>query len=111
MLSASISNSEEIAEWLADVRGKKCKIISETERVVELRYGFIDPKMGITPLYSKNSEVFNQVERYYKDTKLDPEGMRVFRKGGKSNLRWKDKGGSDDNKSRKRRPRSKKGEK
>lgn len=80
MLSASISNAEEIADWLLEVRGKPCKIIEKKDRPVELRFGFLHPDVGITPLY-QGSSVFPEVSQYYDKASLDHSGMRL--RGGR----------------------------
>lgn len=77
MLSASISNAEEIAEWLFQVRGKECKIVIKKERPVELRYGFIHPDLGVLPLSDHKGQVFNEVKKYYGSISLDSTGRRL----------------------------------
>ncbi|RME59115.1 MAG: DEAD/DEAH box helicase [Candidatus Dadabacteria bacterium] len=65
MLSASISNPEEISQWTQYVRQKPCKVIVETERPVELRYGFLHPEHGVIPLMDRKGRIFKEVERFY----------------------------------------------
>ena len=65
MLSASISNHQEIADWITDVRGQECKIVRKTERSVELRFGFLHPSFGILPLYSEGDRLSPEVRNYY----------------------------------------------
>lgn len=81
MLSASISNATEIAEWLLAVRGKECKIVIKKDRPVELRYGFIHPQFGVLPLEDEKGRIFPEVAKYYGTTDLDSSGMRL--RGGK----------------------------
>ncbi len=50
MLSASISNPEEVADWIGEVRGKPVKIIQVEKRPVPLRFGFLHPDLGVIPL-------------------------------------------------------------
>lgn len=80
MLSASISNANEIASWIEDVRGKKCHVITKKERPVEIRYGFFHPDFGVLPLRDEKGGVFKEVSAYYGKSGLDPSGMRL--KGG-----------------------------
>ena len=94
MLSASISNAEEIAEWLHEVRGKECKVVIKKDRPVELRYGFLHPDLGVMPLSDNKGQVFNEVKRFYGAVSLDQSGRRLrvqrgFRgyKGGKRRKR------------------------
>ena len=77
MLSASISNAHEIADWLLDVREKECKVIIEKERPVQLRLGFLHPDLGLLPLYDQAGEVFREVSRYYGKTGLDESGLKL----------------------------------
>ncbi len=65
MLSASISNAEEIADWLESVRGKPCELIIEKERPVELRFGFLHPRLGVLPLEDEKGKLFKAVNDFY----------------------------------------------
>ncbi len=76
MLSASISNAEEIAEWLEEVRGKECRVVTEANRTVELRFGFIHPQLGIVPLFEPDGRIFSEVVSYYGSRGLDGRGLR-----------------------------------
>ena len=82
MLSASISNAEEIAAWIADVRGRKCRIVLERHRPVELRLGFLHPSLGVLPLSDESGRVFAEVDRFYGSMGLDSSGMRLQEPGG-----------------------------
>jgi len=77
MLSASISNPQEIAEWLKDVRGKECRVIIKTERPVPLRYGFIHPDMGVIPLEDEKGRILHEVRDFYGNTGLDAESLKL----------------------------------
>jgi ATP-dependent RNA helicase HelY len=83
MLSASISNAEEIAAWLQEVRGKPCNIIRAITRPVELRYGFLHPEHGVLPLRDDKNRVHAEVINFYRDVQLDPSGKRLTQKGFK----------------------------
>lgn len=85
MLSASISNASEIADWIMEVRGKRCNIITKKDRPVELRYAFMHPEIGILPLRNSKGAVFKEVENYYSGVGLDSTGMRL--KGGRFSRR------------------------
>ncbi len=65
MLSASISNPEEIAEWITQVRGGDVRIISETNRPVELRLAFLHPRAGILPVEGENGRLFPEIASFY----------------------------------------------
>ena len=81
MLSASISNHQEIAEWLEDVRGRPCRVIVETKRPVELRCGFLHPEYGALPLNDEIGHIFKEVLRFYGALGLDASGRRLKRSG------------------------------
>ncbi len=81
MLSASISNAEEIAQWLYEVRGKPCTVVTKKERPVELRLGFLHPDLGVLPLNDEKGHILPEVRSYYGAVSLDPTGMRL--RGGR----------------------------
>ncbi len=82
MLSASISNHQEIAAWLKSVRGRECRVVIATERPVALRLGFLHPEYGILPLRDSHQNVNKLVADYYGSSKLDSKGMRLKPKQG-----------------------------
>lgn len=86
MLSASISNSDEIAEWVGETRNKDCRIVTKKDRPVELRYGFIHPDYGIVPLDDEKGSLEPIVAEYYTNLR----SRRGSGRGGRSN----DSGGS-----------------
>jgi len=77
MLSASISNAEEIAPWIEETRNKECRIVQKTERPVELRYGFLHPKWGVIPLSDEKGHLSPEVSHFYSSFSLDESGTRV----------------------------------
>lgn len=77
MLSASISNAQEIADWIEEVRDKPCKVVIKKERPVELRYGFLHPKFGALPLSDQRGQVFGEVRNFYSSLNLDATGRRL----------------------------------
>lgn len=89
MLSASISNAAEIAEWLEDVRGKPCRVIIEKERPVELRYGFIHPDLGVIPLRDRRNRILSEIVQFYGKVGLNAAGTRLMpkRSHGRKNRR------------------------
>jgi superfamily II RNA helicase len=98
MLSASISNSAEIADWISETRGRPCNVVTKVGRPVELRYAFLHPGLGILPLRNSEKGVFREVEQYYAGAKVDHSGMRL--KGGQfSRPKRRDRQHEGDNKS------------
>lgn len=77
MLSASISNAEEIASWIEETRNKECRIVMKKERPVELRYGFLHPKYGVIPLSDEKGHLSPEVSHFYGSAGLDDTGTRV----------------------------------
>lgn len=95
MLSASISNAEEIAAWIEEVRNKECRIVMKRERPVELRYGFLHPRFGIIPLSDEKGHLSPEVSHYYGSAEMDMTGMRVRgpgREGGRDSRRGGSRG-------------------
>jgi superfamily II RNA helicase len=77
MLSASISNAEEIAAWIEEVRNKECRVVMKTDRPVELRYGFMHPRFGVIPLSDEKGHLSPEVAHYYGSMPLDDTSTRV----------------------------------
>lgn len=65
MLSASISNPDEVAAWIHEVRGKPVNVIQVQERPVPLRYGFLHPDLGVLPLADEKGNLFSEVARFH----------------------------------------------
>jgi ATP-dependent RNA helicase HelY len=76
MLSASISNAEEIAAWIEEVRNKEVKIVMKKERPVELRFAFAHPRWGIIPLSDERGHIFPEVSEYYATLPSEGQGRR-----------------------------------
>lgn len=76
MLSASISNSKEISDWISHVRNKPCEIVTKTGRSVELRYGFIHPDLGVIPLEYEKGKLHKEVINYYGQLDSDRDFRR-----------------------------------
>ena len=53
LLSATIGNDEEVASWLASIRGKECKVIKEEKRHVPLYPLFQHPSGKVMPFLEK----------------------------------------------------------
>ncbi len=63
LLSATISNAEEIAAWLEKIRGKACTVVNETGRPVPLYPLFLHPKGRVMPLLAKE-KLYGPVREY-----------------------------------------------
>jgi ATP-dependent RNA helicase HelY len=95
MLSASISNAEEIASWIEEVRNKECRVVMKTHRPVELRFGFMHPRFGVIPLSDEKGHLSPEVAHYYGSMSLDESGTRVknYRTGRREEGERRGRGG------------------
>jgi ATP-dependent RNA helicase HelY len=65
LLSATIGNAEEFAQWIEDVRGVKVHVINRGgERPVELRAAFLAPNAQLLPLLGENGKLNREIEQY-----------------------------------------------
>jgi superfamily II RNA helicase len=51
LLSASIGNPHDIADWLTSIRSTPCHLIKHSKRTVPLRAGYLHPDGKLTPLF------------------------------------------------------------
>jgi superfamily II RNA helicase len=51
LLSASIGNPHDIADWLTSIRATACRLIKHSKRTVPLRAGYLHPDGKLTPLF------------------------------------------------------------
>ncbi|HQH27576.1 MAG TPA: DEAD/DEAH box helicase [Oligoflexia bacterium] len=93
MLSASISNPHEIADWISTIRGKSVSVILEDRRPVPLRLGFLHPELGLLPLEEEKGKVFPEVHQFYSEGGLERNGFSRrgggSRRRGRSRQRWR----------------------
>jgi superfamily II RNA helicase len=69
LLSATIGNARQIADWLAYIRGRKCSVIEESVRPVPLYNLFFHPSGTLYPLIepkSKANSMYKKVKAYLK---------------------------------------------
>lgn len=74
MLSATIGNADQIAQWLEKVRGNRCIVINETKRPVPLHPIFFHPSGTLMPLvkkYKKKLGLYKKVIQFV-ETKNSP---------------------------------------
>ncbi|RMH08597.1 MAG: DEAD/DEAH box helicase [Nitrospirae bacterium] len=72
LLSASIGNPEEIAEWIRHIRAVPCTLIQHHHRSVPLRAGYLHPSGKLTPLFTTRDIPRGQPHA------LHPETRRLF---------------------------------
>lgn len=63
LLSATIGNAEEIANWLSFIRKKPCRVIRETKRPVPLFPLFMHPSGRLMPLVEGN-RLFGKIDEF-----------------------------------------------
>ena len=51
LLSASIGNPQDIADWLTSIRSTVCRLVRHSKRTVPLRAGYLHPNGKLTPLF------------------------------------------------------------
>ena len=69
LLSATIGNARQIADWLAYIRGRKCSVIEESVRPVPLYNLFFHPSGTLYPLIEPKStanSMYKKVKAYLK---------------------------------------------
>lgn len=82
MLSASISNPDEIAAWIHDIRHRPLHVVTVRERPVELRLGFLHPELGVVPLELPDGRIMPEVAQFYSGEGGRTARFRMRRKGG-----------------------------
>jgi superfamily II RNA helicase len=63
LLSATIGNGDEIAQWLSTIRGKECAVIREEKRPVPLYPLFIHPSGRLMP-YLEKKRLFGKISEF-----------------------------------------------
>lgn len=72
LLSASIGNPQDIADWLSSIRTTTCRLIRHNKRTVPLRAGYLHPNGKLVPLF-KTAAI-----PYGHPNQLHPEAKRLF---------------------------------
>ncbi len=72
LLSASIGNPQDIADWLTSIRPTDCQLVRHSKRTVPLRAGYLHPNGKLTPLF-KTANI-----PYAHAGHLHPEAKRLF---------------------------------
>jgi ATP-dependent RNA helicase HelY len=77
LLSATIGNAEEFAEWIAEVRGVRCGVVTRPgARPVPLRAAFLMPDKRLLPLLNQNGKLNSEIAR------LSEQDQRDRHRGG-----------------------------
>ena len=72
LLSASIGNPHDIADWLTSIRSTPCHLIKHSKRTVPLRAGYLHPDGKLTPLFRTISIPHGHPGQWH------PEAKRLF---------------------------------
>lgn len=68
LLSATVGNAEEFAEWIGEVRGGHVHVINRAgTRPVELRAAFLSPDLRLFPLLDESGKMNREIERFAQD--------------------------------------------
>ena len=64
LLSATIGNAQEFADWIAEVRGVRCGVVQRPgARPVPLRAAFLDPDGQLMPLLNDSGDLHPEIAR------------------------------------------------
>ena len=81
LLSATVGNAQEFADWIADVRGVKVKIINRAgSRPVPLRAAFLAPDLRLFPLFDDNGNFNSEIEQFNRKKESNQRGFRERRR-------------------------------
>ena len=84
LLSATIGNPDQIAGWLASIRGKTCKVVENHDRPVPLHPIFFHPSGTLFPLLKKPDTPKARPELHHKVAKFVNDRQRpMMAVGGK----------------------------
>ncbi|MDI3461645.1 MAG: DEAD/DEAH box helicase domain protein [Nitrospira sp.] len=72
LLSASIGNPQDIADWLTSIRSTVCRLVRHSKRTVPLRAGYLHPNGKLTPLFRTLGIPYGH------PSQLHPEATRLF---------------------------------
>jgi len=72
LLSASIGNPHDIADWLTSIRTTPCHLIKHSKRTVPLRAGYLHPDGKLTPLFRTVGIPYGHPNQWH------PEARRLF---------------------------------
>lgn len=72
LLSASIGNPQDIADWLTSIRPSPCRLVRHSKRTVPLRAGYLHPNGKLTPLFRTVGIPYGHPGQ------LHPEAKRLF---------------------------------
>src|ERR1051325_8743012 len=76
LLSATVGRAEEFADWIAEVRGTRVRVIPRPgARPVPLRAAFLFPDAGLTPLFDERGHFNNEIARFMQSSKSERQSQ------------------------------------
>jgi ATP-dependent RNA helicase HelY len=85
LLSATVGRAEEFADWIAEVRGTRVRVVSRPgARPVPLRSAFLYPDGGLAPLVDEEGRFNHEIARFMQTAKSErpPAPSRYGGRGG-----------------------------
>jgi ATP-dependent RNA helicase HelY len=81
LLSATVGNAEEFANWIEEVRGVSVKVINRAgSRPVPLRAAFLAPDLRLFPLFDDEGNFNREVEQFSKKRENNQRNFRDRRR-------------------------------
>jgi superfamily II RNA helicase len=81
LLSATVGNAEEFAQWIEEVRGVKVHVINRAgSRPVPLRAAFIAPDLRLFPLFDEEGKFNREIEQFTKKRDYESRNFRERRR-------------------------------
>lgn len=81
LLSATVGNAEEFAQWIEEVRGVKVHVINRAgARPVPLRAAFIAPDLRLFPLFDDEGKFNREIEQFTKKRDYESRSFRERRR-------------------------------
>jgi superfamily II RNA helicase len=77
LLSATIGNARQIAEWLTAIRSKECRVIEETNRPVPLHPLFLHPSGTLLPLLAADPRGKSRISKKVREYLLSEKPQRL----------------------------------
>src|SRR5918992_6077266 len=72
LLSATVGRAEEFAEWIAEVRGSHCRVVSRPgARPVPLRAAFLYPDGQLAPLFDERGHFNSEIARFMQTSRSE----------------------------------------
>lgn len=81
LLSATVGNAEEFAQWIEEVRGVKVRVINRAgSRPVPLRAAFLAPDLRLFPLFDDEGKFNREIEQFTKKRDHESRSFRERRR-------------------------------